>query len=143
MQRQTALQSERRTAAAARSSSCRIVAIDSLATARRRRERADADAPARTLRCVHSGYLDTGASCGAAVPALLAATAWQRERVEHLLEDAFFRFEWRGEVWLGYGLADGRVRGVYCPEHNARRSERYYRQSDVADQHRSQSLSTV
>jgi hypothetical protein len=40
------------------------------------------------------------------------------------MEDQFFRFMWRGAEWLAYGLRDGRVRGVYCPEHNAQRSER-------------------
>lgn len=144
MQTQTALQSDRRMAAPERSSSCRIVSIDELATARRRRERPDADAPALRRRCVHSGHLDAGASCDASVPAQVVASAWQRERLEHLLHDGFFRFEWRGEVWLGYGLADGGVRGVYCPEHNARRSERYYRQSDLAgDAARNLRLSTV
>ena len=40
------------------------------------------------------------------------------------VEDQLFRFTWRGGEWLAYGLRDGRVRGVYCPEHNARRTER-------------------
>jgi hypothetical protein len=66
------------------------------------------------------------------VPARVPAGAWQRERLERLLQDGFFRFQWRGEVWLGYGMADGHVRGVYCPVHNARRSERYYLQAETS-----------
>jgi hypothetical protein len=36
----------------------------------------------------------------------------------------FFHFQWRGERWLGYGLPDGEVRGVYCPTHRAQREQR-------------------
>jgi hypothetical protein len=39
-------------------------------------------------------------------------------------EDQFFHFMWRGGAWLGYGLRDGSVRGVYCPAHSAKRAER-------------------
>jgi hypothetical protein len=77
------------------------------------------------LRCVSSGYLADGCSCHSTVPASIASAAWahQLERTP-AREDQFFRFMWRGGEWLGYGLRDGRVRGVYCPEHSARRAER-------------------
>jgi hypothetical protein len=75
------------------------------------------------LQCVSSGYLSDGCSCQATVPSSVASTAWARQ-LEHTRarEDQFFTFVWRGGEWLGYGLRDGRVRGVYCPEHNARRA---------------------
>jgi hypothetical protein len=111
----------------------KVVSIDDLATTRRQREEPDAEPHPVTLRCVHSDYLADGESCAASVPARVATGAWQRERLERLLQDGFFRFQWRGEVWLGYGLSDGAVRGVYCAEHNAERSERYHRRTQVAD----------
>ncbi|HTC72691.1 MAG TPA: hypothetical protein VK655_07370 [Solirubrobacteraceae bacterium] len=79
----------------------------------------------RLLRCVSSGYLSDGCSCQKTVPDSVASAAWARQ-LEHTpaVEDQFFRFAWRGGEWLAYGLRDGRVRGVYCPEHNARRTER-------------------
>ncbi len=79
----------------------------------------------RLLRCVSSGYLADGCSCQATVPARIASAAWARELERApAREDQFFRFLWRGGEWRAYGLRDGRVRGVYCPEHSARRSER-------------------
>jgi hypothetical protein len=42
--------------------------------------------------------------------------------------DRFFHFAWRGDVWLAYGLRDGRVRGVYCPSHSSERDERSFLQ---------------
>lgn len=79
----------------------------------------------RLLRCVSSGYLDDGCSCQATVPASVVSAAWAHE-LEHVdvCEDQFFRFMWRGGAWLAYGVRDGGVRGVYCPEHCARRAER-------------------
>jgi hypothetical protein len=76
------------------------------------------------LRCVSSGYLSDGCSCEATVPGHVADAAWafELERAP-AQEDQFFRFIWRGGEWRGYGLRDGRVRGVYCPEHSARRPE--------------------
>jgi hypothetical protein len=78
----------------------------------------------RELRCVSSGYLADGCSCQATVPASIAGAAWAHElKGAPAREDQFFRFIWRGGEWLAYGLRDGRVRGVYCPEHSARRAE--------------------
>jgi hypothetical protein len=79
----------------------------------------------RMLRCVSSGYLTDGCSCRTTVPASVANDAWARAlQRTPAYEDRFFRFQWEDGAWLGYGLRDGRVRGVYCPEHSARRAER-------------------
>jgi hypothetical protein len=77
----------------------------------------------RALRCVSSGYLSHGCPCEAEVPAEVVVAAWARERTSGR-GDRFFKFVWHGGVWLGYGLRNGRVRGVYCPEHSAERAER-------------------
>lgn len=79
------------------------------------------------LRCVSSGYLEHGCSCTAHVPGGVARAAW-RSVLDSASEraDGFFRFAWRGEVWLAYGLLDGCVRGVYCPEHSAQRERRAF-----------------
>jgi len=77
------------------------------------------------LRCVSSGYLADGCSCHATVPANVVRAAWTRERAAGAGNaDGFFTFPWRGRAWLSYGLRSGEVRGVYCPEHRARRAER-------------------
>jgi hypothetical protein len=79
----------------------------------------------RPIRCVSSGYMSGGCSCQAAVPAAVASSAWARElgRAEGP-EGSFFHFAWKGETWLGFGLAGGEVRGVYCPVHRAAREGR-------------------
>jgi hypothetical protein len=81
----------------------------------------------RLLRCVSSGYLRDGCSCQATIPTSVVTGAWARE-LEHTpaREDRFFRFAWRDREWLAFGLRDGRVRGVYCPEHSAERAERSF-----------------
>lgn len=78
----------------------------------------------RPLQCVSSGYLSDGCSCQATAPASVVAAAWQQELQRHPREDKFFTFAWNGGQWLAYGLRDGSVRGVYCPEHSARRAQR-------------------
>lgn len=85
----------------------------------RRRERQRRES---ALRCVASGYLAEECSCEATVPADAVKALWAR-RLELSGEacDGFFRFTTRDGEWLGYGLSDGRVRGVYCPDHSARR----------------------
>lgn len=84
----------------------------------------------RLIRCVSSGYLSDGCSCQATVPASVVSAAWARELERApAREDQFFRFACHDGEWLGYGLRDGRVRGVYCPEHSARRAERSYEDS--------------
>ncbi|HEY5344262.1 MAG TPA: hypothetical protein VIJ66_11480 [Solirubrobacteraceae bacterium] len=86
-------------------------------------ERGEAPASA-ALRCVSSGYLVDGCSCRARVPAAVAMAAWREELERGRMCEGFFHFAWRGDVWLAYGLADGRVRGVYCPEHRSEREQR-------------------
>ncbi len=81
-------------------------------------------APLRVLRLSADGC-----SCQKTVPASVVSAAWARELERApAREDQFFRFLWRGGEWLAYGLRDGRVRGVYCPEHSARRAERSWLQ---------------
>jgi hypothetical protein len=83
------------------------------------------DAPSDgALKCVYSGYLTEECSCAATVPTHLVSEVWRRRQRERspTHEDQFFTFTWEGGEWLAYGLRDGRVRGVYCPEHNARRT---------------------
>jgi hypothetical protein len=77
----------------------------------------------RVLRCVASGYMSRECSCKAGVPARAVVAAWGLER-RHDRRERFFTFMWRGQTWLAYGLRNGCVRGVYCPEHRAERDER-------------------
>ncbi|MCW3068434.1 MAG: hypothetical protein JWL67_1059 [Solirubrobacterales bacterium] len=90
--------------------------------ASRRVMRGSASAP--SLRCVSSGYLSGGCSCDASIPIGAVADAWARERRAGVHGERFFRFTWRGGTWLGFGLKDGRVSGVYCPTHSAERDRR-------------------
>jgi hypothetical protein len=76
------------------------------------------------LRCVSSGYMADGCSCRATIPAGTVTDAWAREKRSGAHGDRFFHFTWRGEVWAAYGLKNGLVRGVYCPEHTAERERR-------------------
>ncbi len=76
------------------------------------------------LRCASSGYLGGGCRCHAHVPADVAREAWQRETLLTHRAEGFFHFLWRGGQWLGYGTADGSVRGVYCATHCSERSAR-------------------
>jgi hypothetical protein len=76
------------------------------------------------LRCVWTSYPDHERCCEARVPAQVAAHAWRRELERDETCAGFFHFSWQGQVWLGYGLPDGAVRGVYCPEHRAEREQR-------------------
>jgi hypothetical protein len=89
-------------------------------------------APQPQLRCVASGYTSEGGSCHTHIPASVVIGAWARQRRRGTAGEGFFHFSWRGEIWLGYGLADGAVRGVYCPTHAAQRDERSARSSVAA-----------
>ncbi len=82
--------------------------------ARRREEGA-------TLQCVSSGYMSGGCSCPEAIPASVVASAWAAELDRSAADSGFFNIQWRGRVWLAFGLADGEIRGVYCPTHRAER----------------------
>jgi hypothetical protein len=76
------------------------------------------------LRCVSSGYLSGGCSCRATIPTGVVTDAWAHQQRAGMRGDQFFHFTWRAEVWLAFGLSDGRIRGVYCPEHSAERDQR-------------------
>jgi hypothetical protein len=76
------------------------------------------------LRCVSSGYLSDGCSCRSTIPTGVVTAAWAREQRAGGRGDRFFHFAWLGDVWLAYGLQNGRVRGVYCPTHSAERDQR-------------------
>lgn len=84
------------------------------------------DRAARALRCISSGYLSHGCRCHFTIPEHVAVEAWERECMFGHVADRFFRVLWRDEVWLAYGVADGTVRGVYCPDHRAEREERAF-----------------
>ena len=77
------------------------------------------------LRCVASGYLSDGASCRCTIPVGVVIAAWARE-LEKGPGERFFHFAWHDGEWLAYGLEDGLVRGVYCPEHSAQRDGRSF-----------------
>lgn len=95
----------------------RSVVVDIAAAAGARRSNEE------QLRCVSSGYMSGGCSCPQAIPRSVASAAWTAER-SRADGDRLFHFAWRGQVWLGFGLADGAVRGVYCPSHRAERDAR-------------------
>jgi hypothetical protein len=66
-----------------------------------------------------------GCCCHETIPTEAVTAAWQRELDAGAeREDRFFHFIYEGGVWLAYGLANGEVRGVYCPSHNTQRAER-------------------
>jgi hypothetical protein len=76
------------------------------------------------LPCVSSGSPD-GCSCRSQIDRDVVAQAWARElEASGDREARFFHFISDGGVWMAYGLADGNVRGVYCPSHNSQRAER-------------------
>jgi hypothetical protein len=76
------------------------------------------------LRCVSSGYMADGCSCTRTVPASAAVAGWSAEQARGGGGSRFFHFAWKGEMWLGFGLEDGSVRGIYCPPHRAEREAR-------------------
>jgi hypothetical protein len=99
--------------------------VDPDTVALRRITRTSALDPECSLRCLSSGYLKDGRSCGSTIPLGVARAAWNRESERAgARRDGYFHFAWNGRVWLGFGLANGRVRGVYCPEHAAERDSR-------------------
>lgn len=79
---------------------------------------------ARERRCTASGYLGDGCRCELQIPEHVVIEAWERERAFGNFQDRLFRIFWRDQVWLAYGIADGSVRGVRCPQHRAAREER-------------------
>lgn len=95
------------------------VVIDMAARAQARRL---AEPP---FRCVSSGYMSGGDSCGQGIPADVVRAAWETELARCPGESRFFQFTWRGHTWLAFGLLDGEIRGVYCPMHRAEREARF------------------
>jgi hypothetical protein len=93
-------------------------------------DRLDGVAPRRlelvdeSLECVWSGFPGDERSCRSRIPASVVVRAWHREMQLRRAEEGFFHFSWRSGMWLGYGLRDGSVRGVYCPTHCAERTDR-------------------
>jgi hypothetical protein len=76
------------------------------------------------MRCVWASQPDNDHHCPARIPRGVVAEAWWHERHASGVEEGFFRFLWNDREWLGYGVSDGRVRGVYCPVHTAERDTR-------------------
>jgi hypothetical protein len=76
------------------------------------------------LRCVWTSHPHHEHCCRERIPVRAVAGAWRRELKLGCTHGGFFNFIWRGEVWLAYGMADGTVRGVYCPVHRAEREQR-------------------
>lgn len=76
------------------------------------------------LKCVWSGFPGNERSCRSRIPVSVVVRAWHREMQLGGVQEGFFRFSWRSGVWLGYGLSDGGVRGVYCPTHCSERESR-------------------
>ncbi len=81
-------------------------------------------ATGETLRCVCTSPDHGGQPCQSRVPVRVMREAWRRELRQGRAKGGFFRFAWNEEMWLGYGVADGNVRGAYCPTHAAQRDER-------------------
>jgi hypothetical protein len=86
------------------------------------------------MRCVWTNHPYGGRSCAACIPAAVVVAVWQRELAERRVPEGFFRFLWRGGEWLGYGLPNGVVRGVYCPTHSAQRDARTPRRQRLAEE---------
>jgi len=84
------------------------------------------------LKCVWSGLPGNERSCRSRIPASVVVRAWHREMQLKGVDEGFFHFSWRSGVWLGYGLSDGGVRGVYCPTHCAERESRGPQEQAVA-----------
>jgi hypothetical protein len=76
------------------------------------------------MRCVWSGYPHYDRNCRSRIPPSVVAKAWQREMQLKGTIEGFFYFSWRTGVWLGFGLKDGGVRGIYCPTHCSERDSR-------------------
>jgi hypothetical protein len=76
------------------------------------------------LRCVWSGAPGEEHSCRERIPRSVPMAAWMHGATRDGMQEGFFQLTWRGEVWLAYGVADGSIRGVYCPTHCAQRAAR-------------------
>jgi hypothetical protein len=86
------------------------------------------------MRCVWTNHPHCDRRCQTLIPAAAVTGAWQRELRERRVPEGFFRFLWDGGEWLGYGLPNGMVRGVYCPTHCAERDRRTPRRKRLAEE---------
>jgi hypothetical protein len=82
------------------------------------------------MKCVWSGYPNYERDCRSRIPASVVIKAWQREMQLKGTVEGFFYFSWRSGVWLAFGLAEGGVRGVYCPTHCSERDSRETQEED-------------
>jgi hypothetical protein len=89
---------------------------------------------AGTLCCVWTSHPDHQRDCRVRILAAVVTGAWRSELRGRRMPEGFFRFLWEGGEWLGYGLPDGRVRGVYCPKHCAMRDARTPRAQRLAEE---------
>lgn len=90
-----------------------------------------APAASKPLKCVWSGFPGDERSCRSRIPTSVVVRAWHRQMQLGGPQEGFFHFSWRSGVWLGYGLRDGGVRGVYCPTHCSERESRGGREPEL------------
>jgi hypothetical protein len=86
------------------------------------------------MRCVWTNHPHRDRHCRTRLPTAVAVEVWRRELKDRRVPEGFFRFLWDGGEWLGYGLSDGSVRGVYCPTHCAERDARAPRAQRLAEE---------
>lgn len=89
-----------------------------------RQELAHHPASSGQLRCVWSGHPENHRSCCELIPLRAIEEAWRLRSDLEGERDGFFHVNWRGGVWLAYGVLGGEIRGVYCPTHRAQREAR-------------------
>lgn len=77
------------------------------------------------VKCVWSGYPNYDDPCRSRIPIAVVVEAWEREMTLNGTLEGFFHISWSDGVWLAYGLRDGGVRGVYCPDHRSERDARH------------------
>jgi hypothetical protein len=86
------------------------------------------------MRCVWTNHPRGDCNCRALISVEIVTNAWRRELQDRRVPEGFFRFLWNGGEWLGYGLPNGMVRGVYCPKHCAQRDARAPRLQRLAEE---------
>jgi len=86
------------------------------------------------FHCVWTSHPNHDRHCRTGIPAEVVTEVWRRELCERRVPEGFFRFLWDGGEWLGYGLPNGKVRGVYCPRHCAARDARTTRAQRLAEE---------
>jgi hypothetical protein len=92
------------------------------------------------MHCVWTNHLrhdhphNRDRHCRRRIPTAVVVDVWRMELKDRRVPEGFFRFLWDGGEWLGYGLPDGSVRGVYCPTHCAERDARAPRAQRLAEE---------